>query len=143
MLYQLKNTRIAPILVMIGLLLSVNADVARAVDGHATGIVIAPRVQATAAMASKNHRQIIVVMFIAVANAAAIHDHRIVQDRLAIYILSLLQFLKKPGEGSHVIAVDLRNFLSIFLFLELMGEIMVALWHANLREGAVASIMGQ
>jgi septal ring factor EnvC (AmiA/AmiB activator) len=45
MLYQLKNTRIAPILVMIGLLLSVNADVARAVDGHATGIVTADEVR--------------------------------------------------------------------------------------------------
>ena len=83
------------------------------------------------------------VVAVAVAVAAAVDDHRVVQDRAAVNVLGLLELLEEPGELLHVPEVDLGDLLELLLLALVMREVVVALGDPDVGERPVARLVGQ
>ena len=80
---------------------------------------------------------------VAVGIAAAVDDHRIVEDRFAVDVLLRIEPLQEAREALHVIEVDLPDLLHQVLVVAMVGAVMVALGNADLRIRAIAAVAGE
>jgi len=103
---------------------------------HTTGT------QLPSTAACQENRQIMVVVPVAVIDRSTIDDQRVI-EQVPITIGSLAHLLQEVTELLAVIAIDLRNFLDVFLFVFVMGKLMVTVFDLDHRERAVASLVGQ
>src|SRR4026209_1628131 len=87
----------------------------------------APRCQRAAAGTGEEHGQVGVRMAVAVGVAAAIDDHRVVQERLAVHVLGLLHLLQELREMFHVPQVDLGDLVDHILLVLVVREEVVSL----------------
>ena len=104
---------------------------------------MAAGLEGAAAVAGEDDRQVVVVVAVAVGDAAAVDDHRVVEQALAVDVLGLLQLVEEVGELLHVEVVDLGDLLEVVLLALVVGDVVVAVRDADLLEAAVAAIVGE
>ena len=92
--------------------------------------------------ACQENRQIMVVVPVAVIDRATIDDQRVI-EQVPITIGSLAHLLQEVTELLAVVAIDLRNFLDVFLFVFVMGKLMVTVLDLDHRERTIAPLIGQ
>ena len=92
--------------------------------------------------ACQENRQIMMVVPVAVIDRAAIDDQGVI-EQVPVTIGSLAHLLQEVTELLAVVAIDLRNFLDVFLFVFVMGKLMVTVFDLDHGERAVASLVGQ
>ena len=95
------------------------------------------------AAAGQDDRQVGVGMAVAVGIAAAVDDHRIVKQRLAVDVFDRVHFFEEPGELLHVPPVDLGDLVHHLFLVAMMGQVVMALGDIDLGEGPVAPLVGQ
>ena len=80
---------------------------------------------------------------VAVGVAAAVDDHRVVQQRLAVDVLDGVQLLQEPGELLHVPQVDLGDLLQDLFLVVVVRQVVMALGDPDVGERPVAPLVGQ
>ena len=83
-----------------------------------------PRLEHPAAATGDEDREIVVVVAVAVADAAAVDDHAAVEER-AIPFARPIELLEEIGKLLDVEAVDLLDLRLLRGVLAVMGEVMV------------------
>src|SRR5208337_4797113 len=96
--------------------------------------------EGAAAAARKNDREVVVRVAIAVGVAAAIDDHRVVQERIAIDILGVFHFGEEVSELLDVPMVDRGHFLDRRRNVAVMREGVMAFRNSYLSEVAIAAV---
>ncbi len=96
----------------------------------------------SAAAAGQQHRQIVVVMAVAIANAAAVNDHGVIEQG-AIAIGRGFHLLQESSELLHVVLINGGHFIHQRGVIPMMRQAMVAFGHADLAIRAVAAFAGQ
>ena len=89
-----------------------------------------------AAAASENDRQVFVIMFIAITNAAAEDDHRAIQQALMIFG-SRFHFLQKPRKFSSVKRIDFRDHFELTLIVLMVRQIVMSFVDPDFGKGAI------
>src|SRR6185312_3138524 len=92
--------------------------------------------------ASEQYGKVIVIMAVAVADAASVNDHRMVEQG-AVAVASRFQFTKEIRELLHMIAVDFRDFIHQLGIVAMMRKPVMPFRHADLAIGAIASFPRQ
>ena len=87
------------------------------------------------------HRQVLVRVAVAVAQAAAVDDHRVVEQR-AVAVGRVLHLLDEPGEQLHVHRVDLGHLLDPLLVVAVVRERMVRIGDVDLGIRPHAALRG-
>src|SRR5262245_47700623 len=80
---------------------------------------------------------------VAVGIAAAVKDHGIVKQRIAVDILNPVELLEKLGHLLYIPQIDIRDLVDPVLAIHVMSEIVMAFRDADLVEGAVAAVVGK
>ena len=80
---------------------------------------------------------------VAVPDRAAVDDHRVVKNAVAIAILLGFERLEEPGESLGVEGVDLRDLGQLVRVILVVGDAVVAVGDADLVEGTVAAVVGE
>ena len=104
---------------------------------------MAAGLEGAAGISGEDDRQVIVVVAVAIGDAAAVYDHRVVEQALAVHVLGGFQPLEEVGELLHVEEVDLGDLLEVFLLPLVVGDVVVAVGDADLLEAAVAAVVGE
>ena len=91
--------------------------------------------------ACQENRQIMVVVPVTVIDRTAIDDQGVI-EQVPITIGSLAHLLQEVTELLAIVAIDLRNLLDVFLFVFVMGKLMVTVFDLDHRKRAVASFVG-
>ena len=82
-----------------------------------------------------------VVVPIAVIDRTAIDDQGVI-EQVPITIGSLAHLLQEVTELLAIVAIDFSNLLDVFLFVFVMGKLMVTVFDLDHRKRAVASLVG-
>ncbi len=77
------------------------------------------------------------VVGVAVADAAAVDDHAVVEDRRVFAVLGVLEFVEKVGELFEVEGVDLGDLGLFFGVVAVVADFVVAVGDAEPVVGAV------
>src|SRR6266581_189419 len=85
---------------------------------------VAPALDPACGAADQNGRQIVVCMRIGVAEAAAVDDHRMVEEA-AVAVGRRFHFLHQVGEGLDKMSVDLGDVVDLHRIVLVMGDGMV------------------
>ena len=101
-----------------------------------------PRLEHPAAATGDEDREIVVVVAVAVADAAAVDDHAAVEER-AIPFARPIELLEEIGKLLDVEAVDLLDLRLLRGVLAVMGEVMVPLGDTDERIALVAPLVGE
>ena len=96
--------------------------------------------QGAAAVAGEDDGQVVMGVAIAVGIAAAVNDHGIVEERIAIHVLGFLHLLQEPGELLHVPEIDLADLPDHFLVALVMRQMVVAFGNADVGVAAIISV---
>src|SRR5687767_15795271 len=96
--------------------------------------------RATRAACQQNWK-VIVIVRVAVRNAAAVNDHRIVEQR-AVAFLDRLQLIEEVAELPHVKLVDRRDLLFLVQVAAVMGEIVMTVADADKWVAPIAAVVG-
>ena len=109
------------------------AEAFQTLDSHAVGhaeekvrhrlgavLDITGRGDEPAPTAGKDDREIVVGVPVGVGVAAAVDDHRIVQDRVAVDVLARVKLAEEPGELLHIPLVDLRDLADAILVIAVL-----------------------
>ena len=78
-------------------------------------------------------------MPVAIAQAAAVDDKRIVQQR-PVRFLSCLELRKQPRGHFNVMLVDLLQTCDLGIIIEMMGQAMMRIGHADGTISAVTAL---
>ena len=97
-----------------------------------------PLILPIAPPASKR-RQIVVLMAIAVAQAAAVDDHRVIQQR-ALAVLGRLHLAEEVAQHLDVVLVDLLKPLDLGRVVEVVRQAVVRVGHADRTIRPVAAL---
>ena len=92
------------------------------------------------AVTGEQHGKIVVIVPVAVADATAIDNHAIVQER-ALALLHRFEFLQKVGELRDVEPVDFRNLRLLLLLAAVVRQVVVAVRDANERIRTIAAVV--
>ncbi len=84
---------------------------------------------------------IVVVVAVAVADAAAVHDHRVIEQRAFAVAGVSCSLPMKCGELLHVKAIDLGDLGLFLLAAAVVRQFVVAVVHADRRIAAVAPLV--
>ena len=95
-----------------------------------------------AAATGHEDRQVVVVVAVAVADAAAVDDHRVVKQR-AIALTDRLQLAEQVGELFDVKAVDLLDLFMLVRVAAVVREVVVAFGNADEGVALVAPLVGE
>src|SRR5690606_9580115 len=101
---------------------------------------VASTLQATGSTTCQQQRQRIVVVLVGVAHAAAVQDHRVVQQA-AIAIRRFTEFLQEVGNGAAgVEGVELRQLLDVGRHFRVMRKVVEGIVDTTFVEHAVAHL---
>src|SRR6185503_1412881 len=88
--------------------------------------------EAPARVAGEQHRQIQMVVHVAVAHAAAVDEQRVL-EQVAVAVGRVLQPLQELGEQAHVVRVDLRFLLHLLRVVVVVRDRVMTVGDADLR----------
>src|SRR5262249_38221304 len=91
------------------------------------------------AAAGEDDRQVGVDVRIPVADAAAMEDHRAVQERAAVRLFNRSQLVEEMGELLHLVQLDLHEQVDILLKLPMVRQRVIPLANAQVRRGEAAA----
>ena len=98
---------------------------------------VAAALQLARRAAGEDDRQRIEVVLVAVAQAAAVEHHRVIEQR-AVAVGRRLQLLEEVAEHLHVIAVDHGELVHVLALVRVVRRVVEALAHAARRVDRVA-----
>src|SRR6185437_8241072 len=99
------------------------------------------RLHSAAAATGQEDRQVIVIMTIAIADAAADHHHAVVEQR-AFAFLGVLELLNEAGDLRHVEAIDFADGVNLVLVVAVVRHSVMAVGHTGFGIGAIGAIAG-
>ena len=67
--------------------------------------------QQSAPSASEQDRQVIVIVFVPVADSTSVANQYVIQQTLSVPLIDLRHTRKHPRKQLHVVRIDFRNFL--------------------------------
>ena len=79
---------------------------------HRRGIFqeyVAAGLEGAAAGAREDHGKLVVIVSVAIADGAAVDDHRVFQHGFSVGVLHRIECANEAGESFHVPAFDLRD----------------------------------
>ena len=100
------------------------------------------RIERAVPSACEKYRQAVVVVPVAVGDAASVDDHAAVEQS-SFALLDPLQLFEQIGELLDVAAVNLFELLLFFRVSSVVRKIVVAVGHADLAVAAVAAVVGE
>ncbi len=87
--------------------------------------------QSAAAGAGQDEGEVVVRVAVGVGVAAAVDDHRVVQERIAVDVGHLAQLVEEPGEVPAVPEVDLGDLLDPIGPVLVVRQVVVAFGDAD------------
>src|SRR5687768_15714679 len=100
---------------------------------------MATGLEGAAARSGENHRKLIVIMFIAIANGAAVDEHGVFEDGFSVGVFHGIECADEARETIHVPAFDFGDLLDFFLVAGVVCKEVMAFGDAEVWEGAVAA----
>ena len=89
-------------------------------------------------MPRQDHRQVLVIVSVTVAETAAVTDHGVVQQ-IAFTVWSRLEFIEKVRQLSNMKLVDLADLRQPFSITPVVREFVMTIWNVQLSVAAIAT----
>ena len=118
-----------------------HADVEVGHGGGFAEVVVASRLEGAAAISGEDDGNVAVAVTVGVRDGAAVDNHGIVKEALAVDIFGVLEFVEEVSELLHVEAVDLGDLVEVHLLVLVVGDAVVPVGDADVFEAAVAAFV--
>src|SRR6516164_5818266 len=104
-------------------------------------LYVSARLQGAASCSSKDEGKVGVCVPVAVSIAAAVNDHRVVKQRVAVRVFSGLEFFQKSGELPDIPKVDVSDLVDPILSVHMVRQVVVAFGDSDVVERSIAAVV--